>query len=83
MRSTVIAAMTAAAITKARRAAPPEGAVMSEAVVTAALFANLAGGVNAEVSAVPGRDVVASPHVIGQAVRARNSTLRWLFSPMN
>ncbi len=65
MRSTVIAAMTAAAITKARRGAPPEGAVMSEAVVTAALFANLAGGVNAEVSAVPERDVVASPHAIG------------------
>ncbi|GLR97281.1 hypothetical protein GCM10007858_49210 [Bradyrhizobium liaoningense] len=47
MRSTVIAAMIAAAITSGRRAAPRRGTEMSGAVVTAALFANLRGGVNA------------------------------------
>src|SRR3954465_15695831 len=46
MRSSVIAAMIAAAMTSGRRAAPAGGIVMSGAVVTAALFANLGGGVN-------------------------------------
>src|SRR3954451_565624 len=46
MRSSVIAAMIAAAMTSGRRAAPTGGIVMSGAVVTAALFANLGGGVN-------------------------------------
>src|SRR5438046_10336588 len=46
MRSSVIAAMIAATMTRGRRAAPWGGTVISGAVVTAALFANLGGGVN-------------------------------------
>src|SRR3954453_7119414 len=46
MRSSVIAAMIAAAMTSGRRAAPTGGIGMAGAVVTAALFANLGGGVN-------------------------------------
>ena len=47
MRSTVIAAITTAAMTSGRRDAPSGFTVMSGAIVTAALFANLGGGVNA------------------------------------
>src|SRR5437588_5520073 len=46
MRSTVIAAMTSAATTSGRRAAPKGFTVMSGAIVTAALFPDLGGGVN-------------------------------------
>ncbi|MGY4367957.1 hypothetical protein ACVW1A_004022 [Bradyrhizobium sp. LB1.3] len=49
MRSSVIAAMIAAAMTSGRRAAPLGSTVISGAVVTAALFANLGRGVNAGV----------------------------------
>lgn len=73
MRSTVIATITSTAMTRRRRAAPPGGVVMSEAVVTAALFANLGGGVNAGLVA----------HVIGPAVTPGNETPGWLFSFMN
>src|SRR4051794_40330724 len=46
MRSSVIAAMIAAAMTSGRRAAPAGGIVVSGAVVTAGLFPNLGGGGN-------------------------------------
>lgn len=49
MRSTVIAAMTSTAMRMSRRSAPSGFAEMSGAIVTAALFANLGGGVNAGV----------------------------------
>src|SRR6476469_9736842 len=46
MRSTVIAAITSAATTSGRRDAPSGFTVMSGAIVTAALFPELGGGVN-------------------------------------
>ena len=60
MRSTVIAAMTSAATTRGRRAAPLGLTVMSGAIVTAALFPDLEGGVNVGVlrrmSVIPGEN---------------------------
>src|SRR3954463_13073453 len=70
MRSSVIAAMIAAAMTSGRRAAPTGGMVMSGAVVTAALFANLGGGVNVGDGST--YSAVAIPAPTGKAKRAHH-----------
>ncbi|GLR91567.1 hypothetical protein GCM10007857_82850 [Bradyrhizobium iriomotense] len=73
MRKAVIAAITSAAMMRCRRAAPSGLAVMSGAVVTAALFPDLGGGVNVRVDA--SFSAVVRPHaaqVIGRAVLAWN-----------
>jgi hypothetical protein len=54
MRSTVIAAITSAATASGRRDAPLGFTVMSGAIVTAALFPDLGGGVNVG-TVVPGK----------------------------